>query len=188
VQNFWPYVLVAGGLSWIALHSSGIHPALALVPIVPFMPHAPRDLGILDPREDTLPDTMNRFEHWWKMPVQVILFFFGLANAGVQLSDIGPPTWMVLSSLVIGKPAGIVAFTFAAASVGLRLPRGLGAADTLVVGVAAGIGFTVALFFATAAFPPGAILDEAKMGALLSFVALPLAVILGRALRPRGEP
>jgi NhaA family Na+:H+ antiporter len=51
---------------------------------------------------------------------------------------------------------------------------------TAVLGIAAGIGFTVALFFATAAFPPGLALDEAKMGALLSFVALPLAVIIGR--------
>jgi NhaA family Na+:H+ antiporter len=61
---------------------------------------------------------------------------------------------------------------------------------TLVLGVAAGIGFTVALFFATAAFPPGEILDEAKMGALLSFVAAPLAIVLGRAvgLRPARAP
>jgi NhaA family Na+:H+ antiporter len=44
-----------------------------------------------------------------------------------------------------------------------------------------GIGFTVALFFATAAFPPGDELDEARVGALLSFVAAPLAVWLGRS-------
>jgi Na+:H+ antiporter, NhaA family len=190
VQSFWPYVLVAGGLSWMALYMGGVHPALALVPIVPFMPHAARDLGMWDPREDSLPDTMNRFEHWWKTPVQVILFFFGLANAGVQLSDIGPVTWIVLVSLVVGKPVGIMAFTFATVSAGLRLPSGLRAADMLVVGVAAGIGFTVALFFATSAFPAGAAfgdaLAEAKMGALLSFVALPVAVLLGRALKPRG--
>jgi NhaA family Na+:H+ antiporter len=51
------------------------------------------------------------------------------------------------------------------------------------VGTAAGIGFTVALFFATAAFPSGDLLDEAKMGALLSFVAAPLALLLGAGLR-----
>ena len=38
----------------------------------------------------------------------------------------------------------------------------------MTVGCAAAIGFTVALFFATAAFPPGPLLDEAKLGALLS--------------------
>jgi NhaA family Na+:H+ antiporter len=52
-----------------------------------------------------------------------------------------------------------------------------------VIGVTAGIGFTVALFFATAAFPPGSILDEAKMGALFSFAAAPLAIALGRMMR-----
>jgi len=35
--------------------------------------------------------------------------------------------------------------------------------------VAAGIGFTVALFFSTAAFPLGGVLDEAKMGALRAY-------------------
>jgi NhaA family Na+:H+ antiporter len=52
----------------------------------------------------------------------------------------------------------------------------------LTLGIAAGIGFTVALFFATAAFPPGTVLNEAKMGALLSFTAGLLAIVTGRAL------
>ena len=58
-----------------------------------------------------------------------------------------------------------------------------------MVGVTAGIGFTVALFFATAAFPPGPVLDEVKMGALLSFLAAPCAILLGRSvgLRPSGS-
>jgi NhaA family Na+:H+ antiporter len=38
----------------------------------------------------------------------------------------------------------------------------------------------VALFFATAAFQPGPMLDEAKMGALMSFLAAPVAIALGR--------
>ena len=60
---------------------------------------------------------------------------------------------------------------FLAVRLGLRAPGGLSYRDATVVGVAAGIGFTVALFFATAAFRPGPLLDEAKMGALLSFLA-----------------
>jgi Na+:H+ antiporter, NhaA family len=187
VQNFWHYVLGAGSFSWAALYLGGIHPALALVPVVPFMPHAARDIGLFDPREDVLPDTMNRFEHRWKRPVQIILFFFGLANAGVELSRIGPVTWMVLWSLLIGKPVGIFCAAVASSLVGLRLPRGLTLPDTVVAGIACGIGFTVALFFATAAFPPGHVLDEAKMGSLLSFVAAPLAVLAGLALRQRSR-
>ncbi len=132
---------------------------------------------------------MNRFEHWWRVPVQIILFFFGFANAGVQLSSVGAGTWMVLSALLIGKPVGIFVTTFIAVRLGLRAPGGLTYAHTLVVGLAAGIGFTVALFFATAAFEPGPVLDEAKMGALLSFSAAPLAILVGRAmgLRPNGS-
>jgi NhaA family Na+:H+ antiporter len=187
VQTFWAYVIGAGTFSWSALYFGGIHPALALVPIVPFMPHAARDIGLFDPREDMLPDTMNRFEHWWKMPVQIILFFFGLANAGVELSRIGPVTWMVLWSLLLGKPVGVVCTALISTFFGLRLPQGLTVRDTVVVGIACGIGFTVALFFATAAFPPGHVLDEAKMGALLSFVAAPLAILAGVALRQRSR-
>jgi Na+:H+ antiporter, NhaA family len=178
--NFWPYVVGAGGLSWLALYYGGVHPALALVPIVPFMPHEKRDLGIFDRRESDLPYTMNQFEHALKVPVQFVLLLFGLVNAGVLLSSVGGATWIVLSSLVIGKPLGIVLFTFLSIQVGLRAPGGLSYLHTLVLGVAAGIGFTVALFFATAAFPPGPALEEAKMGALLSFIAAPLAIVIGR--------
>jgi NhaA family Na+:H+ antiporter len=75
---------------------------------------------------------------------------------------------------------------------GLRMPGALTYRDAMVMAVAAGIGFTVALFFATAAFKPGPLLDEAKMGALLSFFAAPIAIVFGRAvgLRPvrRTEP
>jgi NhaA family Na+:H+ antiporter len=183
VVNFWPYAIGAGGLSWLALFYGGIHPALALVPIVPFMPHAKRDLGLFDPRELDRPDTMNRFEHWWKVPVQFVLFFFGLTNAGVMFSAVGPGTWIVLLSLLIGKPIGILSFTYLSVRAGLRAPGGLTYLHTAVVGVTAGIGFTVALFFTTAAFPGGgAALDEAKMGALFSFIAAPLAILFGRSV------
>ncbi len=185
-SSFWPYVIIGGGLSWTALFLGGIHPALALVPIIPFMPHQARDLGLFDRRERGLEDTMNRFARAWKVPVQFILLLFGLVNAGVTFSSVGSGSWVVLSSLAIGKPIGILATTFLAVRMGLRAPGGLSYLHTLVLGVAAGIGFTVALFFATAAFPPGAVLDEVKMGALLSFLAAPLAIVArkGRRVRP----
>jgi NhaA family Na+:H+ antiporter len=52
-----------------------------------------------------------------------------------------------------------------------------------LVGITASIGFTVALFFATAAFPDGAALAQTKMGALLSFIAAPLAIVTSLVLR-----
>jgi len=184
-QSFWPYVIGPGALSWAALYLGGFHPALALVPIVPFMPHSAVDLGLFDAREEYRLDTLDRFEHWWRTPVQFVLLFFGFANAGVPFEQIGPGTYYVVAGLLLGKPLGIVLFSSAARLVGARLPPGLRLGDLLVVGVAASIGFTVALFFATAAFPPGTLLAETKMGALFSFAAAPLAIIVARLFSDR---
>ena len=187
VRSFWPYVIVPGALSWAALYFGGFHPALALVPIVPFMPHSARDLGLFDPREDAHVDTLNQFEHWWATPVQFVLLFFGLANAGVAFEQIGPGTYFVVAALLLGKPLGIVLFSSAVRLVGAQLPPGLHVQDVVVVGIVAAIGFTVSLFFATAAFPAGSALAETKMGALVSFAAAPLALLASRLLRGRGH-
>jgi NhaA family Na+:H+ antiporter len=184
-QSFWPYVVGPGTLSWAALHLGGFHPALALVPIVPFMPHAHRDLGIFDPREERHTDTLNQFDRWWATPVQFVLLLFGFANAGVPFAQIGPGTYYVVAALLLGKPLGILLFSGAVRLIGGRLPPGLHISDLLIVGTAAAIGFTVSLFFATAAFPGGTALAETKMGALLSFVAAPLAIIVSRLKRSR---
>ena len=163
-------------MSWMAFYRGGLHPALALVPIVPFLPHAKRDPGLFvyAPGEH---DPMNAFEHWWKLPVQITLFFFGLINAGVPVSSVGPGTWIVLAAILLGKPIGIVLSTALCVAAGLHKPIGVTWRDMVVLGTIAGIGFTVALFFATAAFPPGELLDETKMGAVLSFSAALLATV-----------
>jgi NhaA family Na+:H+ antiporter len=183
VRSFWMYLVVPGVLSWIGLYRGGIHPALAMVPIVPFMPHERSDLKLFGNRRVTGISTMNEFEHWWRLPVQVILLAFGLVNAGVPVSSVGTVTWLIMASLIIGKPLGVVSLTWLAERVGFRRATGLDYGDLTVMGIAAGIGFTVALFFTTAAFPPGATLDQAKMGALLSFAAFPLTILAGRLLR-----
>jgi Na+:H+ antiporter, NhaA family len=186
VKNYWPYLVVAGGCSWLALLEGGFHPALALVPIVPFLPHRRTSPGLFVDTDSH--DTLTHFEHQFRVPVQIVLGLFGLVNAGVPLSSVGSGTWIVVASLVIGKPLGIVIFTWLAEQVGFRRPARLGWRDVCVLGLLAGIGFTVALFFATAAFPNGSLLDEVKMGALVSFVAAPLGIGLGRLLlTPRHD-
>ncbi len=183
IQSFWLYVIGPGSLSWAALHVGGLHPALALVPIVPLMPHSPRDLGLFSPDEGRQYDTLNRFEHWWFVPVQFVLLLFGFANAGVPFERIGSGTYYVLVALLLGKPLGIALFAAASRLAGAQLPERLRAGDLLIVGIAASIGFTVSLFFATAAFPAGVALAETKMGALLSFVAAPIALGVARLRR-----
>ena len=186
--SFWPY-LIAGALSWYGFQQAGIHPALGLLPIVPTIPHADRGFGIFAEAERYLTDLLNQIEHALKIPVQIILFFFGLANAGVEFSAISEPTWLVLAGLIVGKPVGIFLFGWiAAVALGLGLPKGMALRDLLVVGFVAAIGFTVSLFVASVAFPSGPVQDAAKMGALFSFAAAFLAIIAGRVLRVTKVP
>ena len=183
VRSFWPYVIGAGAVSWAGFYIGGLHPALALVPILPIVPHAKRDPGLFVEPVRAAHDPLNRFEHWWSTPVEFILFFFALANAGVPLGGAGVVTAIVLVALVAGKPLGIGVSIFVAERLGLRRANGLGWREVTVVGIAAGIGFTVALFFATAAFPPGETMNQAKVGAMLSVAAGLLALAAARALR-----
>ena len=187
IKPYWPYIFGTGALAWTGMYLGGLHPALALVPIVPLMPHAKRDLGVFDERELEQGDTLSRFEHDFKIPVQLVLFFFGFANAGVPLTSVGPVTWAILAGLIVGKPIGILLATRLGQMLGFERAPGLDYRAVAVLGVAAGIGFTVALFFTTAAFPGGgSTLDAAKMGALLSFGALPLTILAARLLGVNG--
>jgi len=182
-KSFWPYILAPGSLSWVGFYLGGLHPALALVPILPFLPHAARDLGLFVEPAERMGDALSRFASWWKTPVEIILFFFSLTNAGVPVTSAGTATWMVLGALVAGKPLGILIATWAAERVGFHRAEGLAWSAMLVLGVTAGIGFTVALFFTTASFEPGPTLDQAKLGALLSVSAGVLAIAAGKVMK-----
>jgi NhaA family Na+:H+ antiporter len=155
VRSFWPYVLGGGAVSWWGLYQSGLHPALALVPIVPFLPRSP----------------LSQFERSAKYPAQVVLLLFTLVNAGVMFHGFGPGTWAVLIAALAGKPLGVLLGVGVAIALGLRLPYGVGWRDVVVVAFASSMGLTFALFFATATFPAGPLLAEARFGALLTAAA-----------------
>jgi NhaA family Na+:H+ antiporter len=181
--SFWPY-LAAGAASWYAFQESGLHPALGLLPIVPTVPHADRAFGIFAEAEAYLTDLLNHMQHLLKYPVEIVLFFFGLVNAGVEFSAISEPTWLVFFGLVIGKPVGITLFGYVAAHpLRLGLPDSMRTIDLFVVGCVAAIGFTVSLFIASVAFDGGQVQDAAKMGALFSFGAAIIALIAGKLCR-----
>jgi NhaA family Na+:H+ antiporter len=187
VHSHWFYILGPGVICWFSFYQSHIHAALGLVPIIPLLPSASSDLGIFAKEELQRDDTLNEFEHFWKTPVECFLGLFGLVNAGVVLSSVGTGTWLVLVGLLLGKPLGITAMTLLAEK-GFRLekPAGMDYRHVITLGMVAGIGFTVALFVSVAAFKvPGATQDSVKMGALLSFAAAPLAIIIARVLKVR---
>lgn len=184
----WPYV-VAGAISWYAFQESGMHPALGLLPIIPAIPHADHDFGFFSRKEHGATDLLNVLEEKLKPFVQIILLLFGLMNAGVEFGAVGVPTLLVLLGLVVGKPVGIFSCGYVAARVlGFGLPEGMRLRDLFVLGCVAAIGFTVALFVASVAFPAGATQDAAKMGALLSLGAAVIAIVAGRLLRVTRMP
>lgn len=199
VTNFWPYLLTAGSASWYALFRSGLHPALALVPIMPFLPYAARDAffwsfqsvsvtGTSQPGSSVdarleAQDTLIRFEISWRYPVQVALFFFGLVNAGVPLHALEDGTWGLPIAVIAGRPLGILIGAGIALAAGLHLPNRVGWRELMVVGFTVAIGFSVGLFFCAALLPPGQLRAETSMGMLMSLAGAPLAFFSARLLR-----
>jgi len=119
-----------------------------------------------------------------------IMPLFALANAGVSLQGAtlhGEPlraTLGITVALLAGKPLGVLV----ASALALRLrvatlPVGLGPRQLVVLGLAAGIGFTMSLFIAQLAFGVGGSLANAKLGVLAGSVFATLATLVaGRAL------
>jgi NhaA family Na+:H+ antiporter len=182
VKTFWLYLLGPGLLSWWGLFLGGVHPALALVPIVPFFPHGKRDVGLLVEAPAQAHDTLTLFERWWRLPVEVVLFLFGLVNAGVPIHGLEAGMWAIPIA-ALGRPIGIVAAVWVAVAAGLRLPERVGWSELLVVGGTASVGLVFALFFATAVMPLGPVLLEMKMGALVTVAGGGLAFAVARWLR-----
>ena len=125
-----------------------------------------------------------------------IMPLFALANAGVAFGTGGlldPVSVAVMAGLVLGKPAGILLFSaLSVASGATRLPDGV--TWPMVAGGAclAGIGFTMALFLNSLAFPVAEFprLETAgKLGIMAgSLISLLLgAALLALAIRARAR-
>lgn len=182
VNHYLPYIVLGGTVSWIGMYMAHLHPALALAFIIPFLPATKKSEGALFDMSKGERSALTDFEHAWKLPVDFGLFFFGLTSAGVVLTQIGVPTWLVVLSLVIGKTSGVFIMSIMASLLGFPRPNKMGKRELFLAGVVASLGLTVALFVAGAAFVDIEIQNAAKMGALFSsFVAI-IAIILGRVL------
>lgn len=126
-----------------------------------------------------------------------IMPLFALANAGVVVKDVdlgaAGASFVaagVAVALVIGKPVGVVFAIWLMLTLKLCKPLpGVSWADTWLLGILAGIGFTMSIFIATLAFPDPALLDAAKLGVLLASVtAAGLGLAWGSLLRRRRRP
>ena len=179
VDRIWLYLATSGTLSWIACYASGIQPALALVPVAPFLPHRSRHVGLSAEAQRATP---RRFEHIFKYTVQVVLPLYGLVNGGVVIAGEMPGAWAVLLAALVGRPVGMLASIALAMKAGLRLPVRLHWRELIVVSLAASGGFTFALFFAASVIPAGPLLNELKLGALSTVGSAVLAFAAARVL------
>ena len=181
VRSFWPYSLGAGSVSWVGLQALGVPPALALIPLVPLLPHDPRRRDIFADRPDEAP--IHYGEHEWNGVAQVALFLFGLVNAGVILRHFDSGSWTVMLAALVGRPVGILGAIGLAVAGGYRLPRKMHWRELVVLAVASSSGFTFALFMASAALPAGTVTEQITVGALATVAgagaALGAAWLLG---------
>lgn len=134
---------------------------------------------------------VERLEHalhpWVAFAIMPV---FALANAGVNLGEAGlgatPMIAIGISAgLVVGKLVGVLGASALAVKLGVAsLPRGSTWRGVGIVGLVAGIGFTMALFVAELAFANRPdLLDVAKIGVLIASAAAAVAaLILGRVL------
>jgi NhaA family Na+:H+ antiporter len=181
VRTFWPYLLICGTAMWVAFYWEGIHPAFALVPLVPFMPHEARTVDLFrDPQDD---DAIHHTEHEWHLIAQPIVFLFALVNAGVILKNYDTGTSGMLLAALIGRPVGILVAVGIALTAGLHLPRHVHWRELIVIALATSSGFSIALFFATGTIATGPALAAIKIGVIGSVVAALLAVVAARALK-----
>ena len=112
----------------------------------------------------------------------VIMPLFAFANAGVPISgaDLRDPiATAVFFGLTLGKPLGVITFSWLAVGSGIATrPPGLDWGMLAGGGMLAGIGFTMALFIAGLAFGDDH-LNAAKLGILSASV---VSALLGTAL------
>jgi len=115
-----------------------------------------------------------------------IMPVFALANAGVSLSGVdlsaAGPYWVMIAvaaALVVGKPLGIVLVSWLMVRLGwCALPAGVTWRSITLIGLLAGIGFTMSIFIANLAFADPGALGAAKLGVLSGSV---VAAVLGLA-------
>ncbi|QYG02014.1 MULTISPECIES: Na+/H+ antiporter NhaA [Massilia] len=170
VPALWPYLL-GGALMWFLMLKSGVHATIAGVLLAFTIPYSAQ--------EDDAASPSHRLEHVLHKPVAfLILPIFALANTGIvigadwagELSSLN--SLGILVGLVLGKPVGILLFSFAAVAIGIcRLPLDLAWRHVLGAGMLGGIGFTMSIFITNLAFVGHAdIINASKMSILAASV------------------
>jgi NhaA family Na+:H+ antiporter len=182
----WAYVIPAVVI-WAGTYKGGVHPTLAGVVV-----------GMLTPVKawegEHAPPVVSLERQFHGLVAYGIMPVFALANAGVPLSGVtvsGDGVMLfagILLGLVVGKVVGIAGAAWVAERLGLTaLPRGVNWLGVVVVGAVGGIGFTMSLFVAGLAFPPGPSLETAKLAVMVASATAGIGgLTLGALALPRS--
>lgn len=165
VHNLIPY-LVGGVVMWYFMLHSGVHATITGVLVAFAIPFS-------SGKENS---TSYILQHILHKPVAfMILPLFALANTSIiidanwqesltQLNGKG-----ILAGLLIGKPLGIVLFSFVAVSLGLcALPEDLKWRQVIGAGILGGIGFTMSIFITLLAFDQQDVINHSKIAVLVA--------------------
>ncbi len=166
--------LALGVVMWYLILQSGIHAAVAGVLLAFAIPF----------RDGQESSPSFKLQHALHKPVAFLIMpLFALANTGVVLMGasidklISPSTLGIFFGLVIGKPLGIVLFSFIAIKLRVsQWPDGMFMKHLIGAGFLGGIGFTMAIFITILAFGDTEIAQYSKLAILLGSL---LAGIVG---------
>jgi len=181
-----PVYIAPGVLVWAGVYAAGVHPTIAGVLVGLLTPVVAWPGVEQESPADFIEHALKPWVSYAIMPI------FALANAGVNLSGLSlsgggaKVSVAVVVALLLGKPLGIVLSSALALWGKLAvLPNGLSTRHLLVLGIAAGIGFTMSLFIAQLAFEDPTLLGAAKLGVLVaSALAMVIGLLAGRVLLP----
>ena len=178
VDSFLIYI-VLGLLLWYSLYRTGVHPTLAGVILGLLTPHRVMPHADFEDSDDGSVSYVEYVEAKLH-PVSsfVIVPLFAFVNTGVVITSesirdaaTSAIAWGIFIGLVIGKPLGIVATSYAASKAkAADLPDGAAFNKVVATGSAAGIGFTVALFIADLAFDDAALQNIAVVAVIVASV------------------
>ncbi len=169
VKYLLPY-LVGGIIMWYFMSASGIHPTITGVLLAFAIPFKDRNEN----------SPSYRIQHILHKPVAfLILPLFALANTGITIDDslVSGLTQSyslgIIIGLIVGKPLGIVLFTYLCVRMRLsNLPTDLNWKYIVAIGFLGGIGFTMSIFIGILAFDFPRMIETSKiavfMGSLIA--------------------
>ena len=173
IRNLIPY-LIGGVAMWYFMLNSGVHATITGVLLAFAIPFGNGDEK----------STSYILQHFLHKPVAfIILPLFALANTAIMvntdLSEIISQKFSLGISLglIIGKPIGIVLFSFLAVTFGIcKLPHDLNWKSIIGVGFLGGIGFTMSIFITLLAFDDFELQNSSKITILIASI---IAALIG---------